>query len=176
MLYLYTEEYFFRGRLKKFIKKILGRSLRGPAFVVQSLEQGLLGLAQQFYFNTPPKENVVAGVLNGVSALSWAIEQKKQGKIEAILAGPNLVVLPHEHEGILKHRSIDAIIVPSLWVQKAYEKDAPELAGKIFIWPAGVHVPAPSALPFSSQCSFIRAFTAFWAPAETASSKKPQLA
>jgi len=137
---LYTEEYFFSGKLKKAVKKMLGSYLRGPQSVALNLQAGLAEIGANFRFNQKPQASVAA-VLNGTNALAWAIAQKKAGKFQKIAAGPNIVVLPQDSNGILTNPLIDAIIVPAEWVKNAYEKNAPELTGKIFVWPVGVSLP-----------------------------------
>lgn len=59
-------------------------------------------------------------VLSGIDTLEFAIHQKRRGKIKFLLVGPNISVLP------------------SRWVKEAYEKDCPELIGRIKIWAAGI--------------------------------------
>jgi hypothetical protein len=63
---------------------------------------------------------------------------KKQGRVKMILAGPNLVTRANEFNGLIASNAVDICIVPSLWVQKAYEEDMPSLKGKIRVWFAGI--------------------------------------
>jgi hypothetical protein len=77
-------------------------------------------------------------VLSGIDALEQAIAWRRKRWIDCLMAGPNLVVLPHEANGILKSPEIDYCIVPSEWVAAAYQQDAPILTGRIRVWPAGV--------------------------------------
>ena len=55
-----------------------------------------------------------------------------------MLAGPNISVLPSFDSNILAAKEIDICLVPSQWVKEAYEKDCPELIGRIKIWAAGI--------------------------------------
>ncbi len=142
MLYIYTLEYRIVGKLKAWVKQILGRDFGGPKMVMESLLHGFNELGQEYLLNTAPKKpGVVAGVLNGAEVLMWAIKQKQLGKIQRIVAGPNIVILPSHENGILRNSAIDAILVPSNWVKESYVKDSPELAEKIFVWPAGIYIP-----------------------------------
>ncbi len=142
MLYIYTENLFLFPRFKNYIKAILGKGIRGPQGVESSLIQGLEENGQEFCVNEKFKTVIeTACVISGVETLKWAINQKQQGLIKKIVAGPNLVVTPNDSEGILKSKLIDKVIVPSQWVKDFYISVAPELKDKIYIWAAGVDVP-----------------------------------
>jgi hypothetical protein len=100
---------------------------------------GLKEIGQEFFVNQPFSEEMdKVCVLSGVEVLKKAIQQKKLGKINTLIAGPNIVVHPNEAEGILKSSEIDCLIVPSLWVKDFYISLAPELKNKIQIWASGV--------------------------------------
>ena len=131
-----------KDKAETFLKKILGRNSRGPNAVFESLALGLRGLGEEFCVNCKPESQAeVACVLSGVRTLAWAIEQKKKRVFKKLVAGPNIVVNPNEEGGLLKNSLIDIIIAPSQWVKDYYSAVAPEIAGKIQIWPAGVVVP-----------------------------------
>jgi glycosyltransferase involved in cell wall biosynthesis len=130
---------------KNIVHRILGhkfhlKTIGGPSSVLQSLLSGLKEL--KIEHNVNPKlasslyNNVI--VLSNIEALKQAIFLKRKGVIKKLLAGPNLVVLPHEENGILTSPEIDICIVPCKWVQDIYEEDAPSLRNKIRIWPAGI--------------------------------------
>jgi len=78
------------------------------------------------------------GVLSGISLLRQAIAAKRKKKIRCLLAGPNLAVTPLEAGGILSCPDIDRVVTPSRWVSDVYLHLAPQLAGKLVEWPAGV--------------------------------------
>lgn len=143
-LYIYTEDFFLLPRLKNVVKRFLGKA-RGPEAVFQSLVKGLveLGIGCQINRQNPPKDAELC-VINGVKTLEWAIEQKKEGWIGKIIAGPNIIIEPSEAGGILKSSEIDKILVPSQWVKDFYISLAPELSLKIYIWAAGVDIPEES--------------------------------
>ncbi len=123
------------------VKKVLGKSQRGPEAVFLSLQRGFHQLAEKYEVNAPLAEHVKsAGVLSGVMTLRWVIKQKQAGEIKKIIAGPNLVVTPKDSQGVLLNPSIDTVIVPCQWVKDFYIKVAPQLAPKIQIWPGGVEV------------------------------------
>lgn len=142
MLHIYTEEFLLEGRIKRFIKKVLGRNFGGPKAVEESLVLGLLGMKYPFKLNTSPagKDNI-AIVLNGTRALKKVISLKSKGYFKTLLAGPNLVVLPRQENAVLTSKEINKVIVPSEWVAEMYIKDIPELKNKLAVWPAGVFVP-----------------------------------
>jgi len=120
--------------------KIGGRSL-GHKAVTRSLLAGLRKL--NINFNHNPKSINEVGktviVLANVNALRQAIQLKRQGKIKKLLVGPNIMVRSDEHGSIMASKEVDICIVPSYWVQVAYEEDAPALIGRIRSWPAGVN-------------------------------------
>ena len=152
-LAIYTESFFPKNRFKRLIKIVLGRNVRGPKQVERSLLAGLQELEYPYSYNQAALDKTaVTCVLNGVETLAWATDQKEKGNLKKIVAGPNISILPHSDEGVLLNPNIDALITPCLWVQKAYEQDAPELKGKVFVWPAGVTVPplteSPKTLDF----------------------------
>lgn len=121
---------------------MLGKYFGGPLMVEESLRSGLVEIGEPFAWNAPlHTPGSVVGVLNGSDVLLWAIGQKRLGNIGRLFAGPNIVVLPSQENGILEHKEIDGILVPSVWVKESYEKDCPELSGKIHVWPAGVTIP-----------------------------------
>lgn len=108
--------------------------------VTRSLVEGLSKLGVDFNYN-PRKDRDVGGavvVLSGIDSLQQAIGFKQAGKIQKLLAGPNLMVRALEYNNILSSREIDVCIVPSEWVKTAYEEDAPDLVGRIRCWYAGI--------------------------------------
>jgi hypothetical protein len=81
-------------------------------------------------------------VLSSIDALRQAIEWKRSGRIRRLLAGPNLVLLPSDVPEVVTAPEIDVYLVNSEWTRAAYVADAPALAGRCEIWPAGVDVGA----------------------------------
>lgn len=139
MIYLYSENFNFKEKIKSLVKVLIGRSIRGPQAVLRSLELGLKENGVVYKLNSPLGNGIdVACVLSNASTLRWAIAQKKLGKIKKIIAGPNIAISPNDDGGIWRDKNLDVIIVPSLWVKEHYINEAPELAGKIQIWAAGV--------------------------------------
>src|SRR3989344_3516213 len=135
---IYTEDFFFLPRLKNLGKRFLGK-VRGPEAVFRSLIKGLdeLGVGNFVNQHSVPK-GAIACVLSGVDTLKRIIAQKQAGIFKKIIAGPNIAISPNDFGGILKNEAIDAIIVPSGWVKTHYSSEAPGIADKIRIWPAGV--------------------------------------
>jgi len=142
-LYLYTRQphsYFSLEALKRYARFFLRKS-RGPQAVDASIIRGLNELVFDYQLNDPwPKFDgrSVIFVNNSLDALRWAIGLKRKGKIGRLIAGPNLVIDPHDADNLILSPEIDRVIVPSLWVQEAYLLSAPELKDKIFSWPAGI--------------------------------------
>jgi hypothetical protein len=145
MVYIYTENLFALDRAKDAVKKLLGRQIRGPRVVFVSLVRGLKDMGKDFCVNSKISAPIeTACVLSGAKTLKWAISQKQKGNIKKIIAGPNIVVFPDDEGGVLRDPLVDIVIAPGLWVKELYSRLAPELAGKIRIWPAGVLVPKAS--------------------------------
>ncbi len=114
-------------------------SRRGPASVALSLISGMQQLGANFNIN--PSRNSVGDiviVLSEIDYLRHAITLKQQHKIKLLLAGPNLVFLPHEHNHLIVSPEIDAYFTPSLWVKISYIEDDPRITQRLVIWPAGV--------------------------------------
>jgi hypothetical protein len=75
---------------------------------------------------------------SGIDSLKKCIILKKN-KIKTLLAGPNLVTVPSEHNYIILSKSINKILVPSNWVKKLYLQYAKNCKN-ISIWFSGVKV------------------------------------
>lgn len=132
----------FRQLYGQYLSVVGARSasrVGGPAVVRASLLRGLEHLGQPYRFN-PLADQVTCrvGVLSSTNALRWAIQAKNEGQIKYLVAGPNLVVLPDEHDAILANPTIDLVVTPSRWVSRWYAKTAPQLASKLVEWAAGV--------------------------------------
>lgn len=77
-------------------------------------------------------------VTNDPLALRWAIEQKRDGKIKTLVAGPQIVNLPSEAGNLLSAPEIDAVLFGSPWVRDLFKTLSPDRFAKSYIWPAGV--------------------------------------
>jgi hypothetical protein len=80
----------------------------------------------------------VVGVLSSARALRQAIEWKRAGRIDRLLAGPNLVNFPSDEKGLVASPEVDLCVTPSPLVRAMYEEDCPALTGRCVTWPAGV--------------------------------------
>jgi predicted HAD superfamily phosphohydrolase YqeG len=150
---------YLARQLRRLIKKVLFYASRNPRFtpdlgpeaVLASLRRGLDAFAVPYRLN-PRAKNVseVVHVISDVRALAWSIEAKRRGRVQKLIAGPNLTAAPDADGGILCAREIDVILVPSAWVKDFYSSVSPGLAGKIRVWAAGSEavrpVPAPKEL------------------------------
>lgn len=124
-------------------KRILGKK-RGPQAVISSVIRGLNNKGFEFKLD-PTAKNIPADstiwVNQSIEALEWALEFKLKNKGAKIIAGPNLVVTPDEHNSIIFDKNIDTIIQPSEWTREFYESYSRDIGSKIKIWPAGVEDP-----------------------------------
>jgi len=113
---------------------------RGPQAVASSLTRGLTLLDEPFERDPRGLANgpEVVGVLSSLEALEDAIAWRRERPDRRLLAGPNIVVLPSDAPSLMTAPEIDACVVPSDWVRDVYEADAPDLRGRIVVWPAGV--------------------------------------
>ncbi len=133
------------SNLKKFgrdlIKGNLGKaSIRGPEAVRKYLFAGLKKLNINFKANSLfGSKNPWIGVLSDpVHALPWAIREKERGIASKLIAGPNLVTVPENHEGIIRNPMIDIVVTPCKWVSDVYIYYAPELKNRLVEWAVGV--------------------------------------
>lgn len=141
---------FFKGFLSYYFKSAIRKLLRikrGPGAVLQSLVRGLCKEGIIFNIN-PRRENLAetVHVISNKEALKWALNLKSKGLIKRIVAGPNIAVLPTDHQSLLTDEQIDIILAPSEWVKDLYIKMCPTLASKIRVWPSGVQIPDESEI------------------------------
>jgi len=122
---------------KRLLKHTISPQYGGHPAVTRSLIEGLTKLSVNFVLNPTSIKNVTSIVvdLSSVPALKQLLQLKN---IQTLIVGPNLMNLSTDHEHILDHANIDAIIVPSEWTKKLYTDDLPSIKDKIEIWPAGV--------------------------------------
>lgn len=129
-------KYFWKAKLRL----LIGKS-RGPQAVVASLMRGLNILEIDYKLN-PAQEEIFASdvvwVNESIDALRWAVRMKRLGRIRKLIAGPNLVVLPSDFEGLITAPEIDRYLVVSDWTYAMYAEEGPELQSRLEIWPAGV--------------------------------------
>ena len=103
---------------------------------------GLKELGINFVLNPVSKKidnGAIVYVNESAEALRDAIDLKKNGRISGIIAGPVIAVLPSEENGIMLDANIDLMPFPSVWTRDFWVAQAPQLAEKIKIWPAGVN-------------------------------------
>lgn len=115
--------------------------------VFRSLQQGLQQCAVTYNINPSRIEEVYSTVLvlDGLDKFRYAVNLKKSGHINLLLAGPNLMIRSCDNNHLLATSELDMYLVPSEWTKIAYIEDEPSLVGRISIWPSGVD-------------------TSFWAP------------
>jgi hypothetical protein len=118
--------------------EILGRK-RGPRAVLDSLKRGLTNIDEPYAINSL-RVTPITHVVSGAATLKYAIKKKQEGKIQQLIAGPVISVLPTDHDSIILSPEIDLILFPSKWTKDFFVSQAPILADKIKIWPAGTTV------------------------------------
>jgi hypothetical protein len=110
----------------------------GPYAVFRSVERGCRQLGTKFNLNpihSPVGEAVL--VVEGAKALERALAWKRRGYCATLAALP-IGDFPSDYDGIMLQNEIDLVLMPSEWVRKAWEEDAPLLARRMSIWAAGV--------------------------------------
>lgn len=132
--------------------KPLPIQINGPGVVYTNLEKGLEKIGYSTKVNPPIwAVNSDVGVLSNIDALTWAIRAKKNGRISYLVAGPNLVLTPDDHEKILISPEIDKIVVPCQWVKDLYTSVAPSIQNRLYIWPVGIDTDKLSSLKEQEQ-------------------------
>lgn len=130
----FSRKYFFD--LQGFYQLV---KYSGHPIVVECLDKGSNIIGLNYYFYKYNKVyNEIAIVNSGIENLKFCINEKKNGKINFIAAGPNLVVLPNEHNSILSNTLIDIILTPSKWVSNNYVKLEPKLNNRVYEWYCGI--------------------------------------
>jgi len=115
----------------------------GPTVVAENLLKELWQRSDVAWTIVTPETKLdrtysVMWVVNNINHLAWAIENKEKLGCEQLWAGPNLVVVPQEAQGILGHSRIDKVIVPCRWPGEVYSYLMPSISEKIIIWPVGI--------------------------------------
>lgn len=112
----------------------------GHVAVTRSLLRGLQTCDVPYNYNPVSIADIgdVVVVLSGVDALRQAIHLKKQGRIKKLLAGPNIVEMPTEHDNLLASPEIDTCLVPSDMTATIYERLTPALIGRVVPWYVGI--------------------------------------
>ncbi len=137
-IHTYTSNIFKKEFWKYTLKKIIGK-YSGPDAVRDSLLRGLEELEIPYELNAKNPKYKYICVLSGVEVLRERIKCKKED--QTIIAGPNLVITPNDHNSLILNNKINLVITPSKWVADFYLTLAPELKSKIKEWPAGVKIP-----------------------------------
>lgn len=115
----------------------------GPSAVLRSLRAGLTQLGIRFNENPRPEESArIVYVPGGPDSLGRAIRWRREGLVDRILAGPNIIDDPHRADRILQASEVDVAIVASDWVRQFFAAVAPRLAPKLRVCPAGVDIDA----------------------------------
>jgi hypothetical protein len=108
--------------------------------VTRSLISGLRAIGANFCYE-PNLDRTFARaaiVLGPPESLPAAIDWKRRGGVELLLAGPNVVDDPRNAGGVLLTPEIDRAVVASDKMRVLFESLAPSLSGRMRVWPAGV--------------------------------------
>ena len=151
-IYTHTSNPLKKEFWKWIARKIL-KKYSGPDAVLDSLKRGLTELQVPFKINPLfTKKDSVVHVLSSIKVLEQMIQKKKKGDIKKLIAGPNLVIHPHDNNKILNSEEIDTILVVSQWTYEFYSKHLSEIKEKLSIWPAGVKIPPESSKTKKEYC------------------------
>jgi hypothetical protein len=135
-----------RGAVRSVVKP--GVPVPGPSrypghyALVRSVVEGLRSIGADFTFN-PRTFGDLARVVYAPAneALRQAIELKRRGFVDYVVAGPVNALFADESGSILLTPEIDLVIVPSEWTVDFY-KGFPELVAKSRVCPCGVDAEA----------------------------------
>lgn len=107
----------------------------GPGVRIRNLARAIDRTDQRYRIDPPAwrVSRLVHAIRGGKASLEWAFEQKRKGRIDVVIAGPTTVSYPDENDGIVKRPELDAYLVASNWNVAMFERDAPELKGRLFI-------------------------------------------
>ena len=127
-----------RSVLKPGVPVPQGALYPGHHAVVRSVVEGLRRIGADFNYN-PRRFRELARVVYAPAneALCQAIELKRRGVVDFVVAGPVNALFADESNGILLTPEIGLVVVPSEWTIEFY-RDYPALAGKSRVCPCGV--------------------------------------
>jgi glycosyltransferase involved in cell wall biosynthesis len=114
----------------------------GHFALVRSVVEGLRSIHADFNFN-PRRFGDLAHVVYAPAneALRQALELKRRGAVDYVVAGPVNALFADESGGVLLSPEIDLVIVPSEWTIDFYE-GFPGLVAKSRVCPCGVDAEA----------------------------------
>ena len=113
---------------------------RGHFAVTRSMVEGLKKIGVFSTHNPRTRAGLGKAVVVpcGYAALRQAIKWRRNGVVQRLLAGPNLVDFPSEQPELMCAPEIDTLLVPGSWFRDNFIADSPELAPRVATWPAGV--------------------------------------
>lgn len=127
------------------------RNVGGGVSLPQNVAQGLRKLDVDFAENDFAAEHEyrVCFVLKDVRCLRWALEQKRAGKLDKIVAGPMIVNFPAESQRIIENPLIDTYLLPSMWTKNLFTRLSESPKVQYDVWPVGVDIEKwqPAAQP-----------------------------
>lgn len=144
LIFATRSQKLFHSEFFRSLARDLIRGIRGPSAVRDSLKRATQA-GRLAFFNVVDHNGDTVIVLSGTSALRERIHSKQSGKQIHLLAGPNIIAHPHDAAAIICSHEIDQILVPSEWVRAFWAHEAPEIANKLRVWPAGVEITSASS-------------------------------
>jgi len=110
----------------------------GHYALVRSVVEGLRAIRADFNFN-PESFSQMGRVVYAPAneALLQAIDLKRRGRVDYVVAGPTNALFSDDCDNILQIPEIDLVIVPSEWTINFY-RDVPSLVARSRICPCGV--------------------------------------
>jgi hypothetical protein len=115
-----------------------GSRYPGHYALVRSVVEGLRAIDANFNFN-PSAFSSLARIVYAPAneALLQAVELKRRGLIDFLVAGPVNALFADDCDRILQRPEIDLVIVPSAWTTSLY-RGVPDLVAKSRVCPCGV--------------------------------------
>ncbi len=114
---------------------------RGHFAVTRSFVEGLQAIGVRANYAPVGTVNLSRRVvvLSGIATLRQAIRLKAEGRIDRLVAGPNILEFPSEQAELISAPEVDVCITPAPVTCRLYETDCPALAGRCQSCPAGVN-------------------------------------
>lgn len=127
----------------------------GHPALCRSVVEGLRKIGADFNYN-PTRFSELSRIVYTPenNSLRQAIELKRQGRIDFLVAGPVNGLSPDDADGLICDPELDLYVTASDWVAELMRRDVPSLRNKICVCPAGVDTSwwmPQQRMPTSSQ-------------------------
>ncbi len=118
-----------------------GETIRGPKSHLMCLINGLKNVGLEYNVNPSSINDLykIVFVPMNIRTLEQAIDLKKKGLINKLVAGPNLATFPNDYKAISSNY-IDLYLQSNSYYRDLWSKEMPALERKLKLYPAGVDI------------------------------------